>query len=44
MLEDHVARVLRGSAVGERMDAEGAVRHGIALRVSGAGAGSTSRR
>ncbi len=35
VLEDHVAELLRETGVGERMDAEGAVHHGIELRWSG---------
>ena len=35
VLEDHVAQLLRDTGVGERMDAEGAVHHGIELRWSG---------
>jgi p-hydroxybenzoate 3-monooxygenase len=35
VLEDHVAQLLRDTGVGERMDAQGAVHHGIELRWSG---------
>jgi p-hydroxybenzoate 3-monooxygenase len=35
VLEDHVAQLLRDTGVGERMDAEGAVHHGIELRWAG---------
>jgi p-hydroxybenzoate 3-monooxygenase len=35
VLEDHVAHLLRETGVGERMDAQGAVHHGIELRWSG---------
>ena len=35
VLEDHVAQLLRDVGVGERMDSEGAVHHGIELRWSG---------
>jgi p-hydroxybenzoate 3-monooxygenase len=37
VLEDHVAELLRETGVGERMDAEGSVHHGIELRFSGRG-------
>jgi p-hydroxybenzoate 3-monooxygenase len=37
VLEDHVADLLRSTGVGERMDAEGAVHHGVELRFSGRG-------
>src|SRR5918997_3087991 len=35
VLEDHVAQLLRDTGLGERMDAQGAVHHGIELRWSG---------
>jgi p-hydroxybenzoate 3-monooxygenase len=35
VLEDHVAQLLRDTGVGERMDAEGSVHHGVELRWSG---------
>jgi len=35
VLEDHVAQLLRDTGVGDRMDAEGTVHHGIELRWSG---------
>jgi len=35
VLEDHVAQLLRETGVGDRMDAEGAIHHGIELRWSG---------
>jgi p-hydroxybenzoate 3-monooxygenase len=35
VLEDHVAELLRETGVGERMDAEGSVHHGIELRWAG---------
>jgi p-hydroxybenzoate 3-monooxygenase len=37
VLEDHVAELLRSSGVGERMDAEGSVHHGVELRFAGRG-------
>jgi p-hydroxybenzoate 3-monooxygenase len=37
VLEDHVAGLLRETGVGERMDREGAVHHGIELRFGGRG-------
>jgi p-hydroxybenzoate 3-monooxygenase len=37
VLEDHVANLLRETGVGERMDREGAVHHGIELRFEGRG-------
>ena len=37
VLEDHVASTLRDTGVGDRMDREGAVHHGIELRFGGRG-------
>jgi p-hydroxybenzoate 3-monooxygenase len=37
VLEDHVAELLRETGVGERMDREGMVHHGIELRFDGRG-------
>jgi p-hydroxybenzoate 3-monooxygenase len=37
VLEDHVAALLRETGVGERMDRDGAVHHGIELRFGGRG-------
>jgi p-hydroxybenzoate 3-monooxygenase len=37
VLEDHAAALLRETGVGERMDREGAVHHGIELRFGGRG-------
>jgi p-hydroxybenzoate 3-monooxygenase len=37
VLEDHVAELLRETGVGERMDREGTMHHGIELRFSGHG-------
>jgi p-hydroxybenzoate 3-monooxygenase len=37
VLEDHVAELLRETGVGERMDRDGAVHHGIELRFGGRG-------